>query len=406
MPRYFVLCLLIVSCMTEPIRAEDASPDAAAYKAKLERLAVEPFSGTPEQYKAFSQNLGDSLIETAGEMSALSGLSPEDKRFAILMKYWGMVRKYGFDPKQFDQNLEAFAGSVEDTPEMNDLFKTIMENLYFREQSQLWSIDDPKEKAEAFIRHRDRFLPYILKYCKEEDSRQLTNILAELADRYDFDGSYGLVLSTVDPMLPVLKELEKSKDFLTQACAKSTQGRAFRIRLTGKTLEYQGVSTKGELIDVADSRGKIVLLSSETPWRPNVVDAYKKLFDSLNDKGLVMINQVDGMGSKEADRKNAEENGISWTITCRHSHGEKNLEDYDSKYGLQNTVFLVDRDGKVIHLWSDGLCPAICEELKKLFPEQTGTLSEIAANLERKERPIRKQMRIRRPTNWGKCSRR
>jgi len=64
--------------------------------------------------------------------------------------------------------------------------------------------------VDVFIRFRDRFLPYVLRYCEKEDFRQLTNVLAEVADRYDFDGSYDLVLFTVDPMLPILKELEKA----------------------------------------------------------------------------------------------------------------------------------------------------------------------------------------------------
>ena len=378
---YILSCSFICVCLCSALQASEAEE----FKATLQKTAVTPFAGEPGEYQAFSQNLGDSLMATADKMLALPDLGPEDKRFGILMKYWGLVRKYGFDPKEFDQKLEAFAKSIEDAPEVNDLFKTIMENLYFLEQSQLWTIKNPKAKAEAFIKHRDRFLPYILKYCTKEDFRQLTNILAEIADRYDFDGTYGLVLSTVDPMLPILKELEKSNDFLTQACAKSTQGRAFRIRLTGKEMEYQGVATTEELIDIADYRGQVVLFSSETSWKSKAIDAYKKLFDTLCDQGLVMINQVDGMGSAETDRKNALDNEITWIITTRRGGYAKKLEDYDEKYGLQNTVFLIDKEGKVIHSWSNGLCPAVFEELKKLFPQQANVLSEIAVDLEQKE---------------------
>ena len=392
-PKKVLLVLFLAAAWNLSLPATELED----FKVQLQKIAEEPFAGTPAEYKAFSQKQGSALIDTADKMLTQPNLSPEDKRYALLMKYWGLVRKFGFDQNEVNQKLDEYAKSIEDIVEVSDLFKTIMENQYSHSLSQLWGIADPKAQVEAFIKHRDRFLPYVLKYCTTEDPRQLTNILAEIADQYDFDGSYGLILSTVDPMLPVLKELEKSDDFLTQACAKMTQGRAFRIRLTGKELEYKGVATTGELIDVADYRGKVVLLSAETPWQSwtNVLDAYKKLFASLHDQGFVMINQVDGLGDIDVDRQNAEDNGISWITTSRGGGAAKKLEDYQQKYGLQNTVFLLDREGKVLHSWSDGLCAAVLEKLQTLFPEQETVLSEIRAELvQNKEQSRAKRVKM------------
>ena len=361
--------------MTCPILAEITADE---YKAKLQQIAETPFDETAEQYKAFSQNIGQSLIETADRMLGLSDLSPEDKRTALLMKYWGIVRKFGFDQQELDRPLEEFAAGIEDIPEMLDLYRTIMENLYFSSQNTLERIDDPKEKAEAFIRHRDRFIPYMEKYCKETDDRQLTFIMGQIMQRCDEDNVFGLVESTVEKLMPLLKEQEKSREM--QSHSNMVQGMGRRVGLIGHELKYEGVSTTGELIDVKDYRGKVVFLNFDHLRSEKEIEIHKELYNILHDAGLVIITH-DGMDSREVTRKKAEDAGIPWIITCRMARHEKNLEDYYENWGLTRALFLVDRDGIVRQSFGEGFSPSACEELKKLFPEHADVLSRIAEKL-------------------------
>ena len=353
------------------------------FKAALQKISVTPFAGSPGEYQAFSQNLGDSLTATADQMLAQSELTPEDKRFAILMKYWGLVRKYGVDRDELGQRLENFAAGIEDVPGMTDLYKTIMENLYFSSQPSDYSEDTPAERAEAFIKHRDRFIPFMEKYCAEEDDRQLTYIMGQVMQMCDNDGSFGLVESTVEKLMPLLKKQETSRR--EESHSKMVQGMLRRVQLTGNEMEYKGVSTNGELIDVKDHRGKVIFLNMSDPRDEKSLAVHKKLYDTLHNSGLVMIYQDNVNDSREVARKKAEDAKIPWIMTCRMAHYEKNLEDYYQNWGLTRALFLIGRDGVVIHSWSMGFCPAACEELKKLFPEQADVLTEIAAELTRQE---------------------
>lgn len=359
------------------------------FKAKMQKIAVEPFSGQPDEYKAFSQKQADALIAEADKTLALPDLSPEDKRFALLMKYWGLVRKYGFDRNEYDRRLEDFANSLEEIPGMTDLYRTIMENLYDRSQGLLFEIDDPKEKAGAFVKHRDRFLPYMIKYCTKKDDRQLTFKMGQMMQMCDPDGSFGLVESTVEKMTPLLKEQEKSREMKSHS--NMVQGMGRRAALTGKEMKYEGVSTEGNLIDVKDYRGKILFLNFDFLRNDQAVAIHKKLYDALHDSGLVIITH-NCTDSREVARKKAEDAEIPWIITCRSACHEKNLDDYYENWGLTSALFLIDRDGKVIHSWGSGFSPAACDVLKKLFPEQKDILAEIEADLVRKEEDEKKEM--------------
>ena len=365
--------ILILLALAVAATAEDNN----TLKTQLQNIAEEPFTGTPEEYKAFSQKQGTRLIDTAEKMLATPNLPQENQRYALLMKHWGLARKFGFNLDEYDQQSSKFADSIENIPGMTDLYRTIMENLYGR-ASNVYTIDDPKKRAEAFIKWRDRFLPYMLKYCTEKDDRQLTFRMGQTVQMCDPDDSFGLVESMVDKLMPLLKEQEKSQE--TKSHSNMVQGMGRRTRLTGNPIEYKGVSTNGELIDVTNYRGKVVFLN----FGSGGVEIHKKLYNALHDQGLVMITH-DVSDSREVVRKKAEDAGIPWIITCRSACHEKNLEDYYENWGLTSALFLIDRNGKVIHSWALGFCPAACEELKKLFPGQEKILTEISADLAQKE---------------------
>ena len=235
--------------------------DTEQFKAKLQQIAGTPFAGNAAEYKAFSQNLGDSLVATADAMLALPDLSQDDKRFALFMKYWGLVRKYGFDETAFDKKLAEFVDSLQNIPEIESLYKSQMIDLFNEENFYLMETD---EAIKAFLPYREKFVPFIDKYYRGEDQSQLASRLIATADMIDQDGSAGLVASTVEMLMPTLKEQEKSKDFLTSALAKSRPNSVRRVQMPGKKMKLEGVGLDGNVVDVKDFAGKVVFIQFYT----------------------------------------------------------------------------------------------------------------------------------------------
>ena len=73
--------------------------------AKMKEIAEVRFEGQPVEYKTFSQQQGNALIDTADKMLVLTNLSPEDKRFAVSIKELGIALRYGAEQDEYDQKI-------------------------------------------------------------------------------------------------------------------------------------------------------------------------------------------------------------------------------------------------------------------------------------------------------------
>ncbi|MDR1959629.1 MAG: redoxin domain-containing protein, partial [Planctomycetaceae bacterium] len=335
-----VLCWLNCSPV---LHAEEVS----RLKTVMTGIVKEPFDGTAAEYKAFFQKQGNALVSAA------------DKLLTV--------------------------------PDLTGLYRVFMEKAYTAESLPLHTITDPKERAAAFLRHLERFMPYIVKYCAEEDDRQLIIQLAQIADRFDPDGSFGLIEAMVRKLGETVEKQSHSKTIRFQSRLRE---RYKRLQLPGNEMEYKAVTADGNRIDLKDYRGKVVFLSWDYLRNDKAITLYKKLYDALHDYGLEMIVQDVGLTSREGLRKQAEDKKIPWIVACR-GRAESNLPDYYEEMGMSKTVFLIGRDGKVIQSWSNGFTSAVCESLKKLFPEQADILAELAAGLEQKAREEQEQLRER-----------
>jgi len=365
-----------------------AEEDAEQFKAKLQQIAETSFAGDAAEYKAFSQNLGDSLVTAADAMLSLSDLAPDNKRFAILMKYWGLVRKYGFDEAVFDEKLADFVDSLQNIPEAESLYKSCMIDAFNKENFFLMETD---EAIREFLPYREKFVPFIDKFYRETDERQLASKLTATADLIDQDGSAGLVASTVEMLMPTLKEQEKSKDFLTKSLAKSKSNAVRRVQMPGKEMKLEGVDLDGNVVDVKDFAGKVIIIQFYTTDYTDRLPILKKLDAALRDHGFVFLDYNVRDNSRDVARIKAEELELPWTILCRHAAYEKKLEDYSEYYGVRYSMFLVGRDGKVIGTWSRGLCPAVWQELEKLFPDQAEELAKLAMEDEQTQKETKEK---------------
>ena len=366
----FLLCLLVVSMMTYPILAENTVEE---YKMKLQQIAETPFDETAEQYKAFSQNIGQSLIETADRMLGLPDLSPEDKRTALLMKYWGIVRKFGFDKETKENQQDLFAKSLENIPEGKELCFTLLMMAYSRNAPEFHKLDDPQEK-EKFLPWREKNASFLVDYSPE--TADLAREMLTFADLFDKNASEGLVLSTMELLRPIFSKPDALEDFGLRFC----MGMERRVLLPGKEMPFAAKALDGTTVDIKDFRGKVVLLQFGTtvPENEPMIPVYKKLVATLPEQDFVLLdyNISDFTGTA---REKEKLDPLPW-LTLYRLIGE-GMQDYTGYYGTWSGVFLIDRAGKVVasrpeqknHLWY---------ELAKLLPNHEKQIAGIAAEHE------------------------
>ncbi|MCL2744918.1 MAG: TlpA family protein disulfide reductase, partial [Planctomycetaceae bacterium] len=223
-----------------------------------------------------------------------------------------------------------------------------------------------------------KFVPFIDKFCREEDKYQMASKLVIIAGFVDQDGSAELTASTVEMLMPTLKEQEKSKDYMTSHLAKGIPKSVRRVQMPGKEMKLEGVDIDGNIVDVKDFAGKVVFIQFYTTDEIDRLPILKKLYAALRNHGFVFID-YNMRDASEIAKGKAKELELPWTILCRYAAHEKKLEDYGSYYNVHSNMFIVGRDGKVIGTWSRGLCPAVWEKLKELFPEQAEKLTKLAA---------------------------
>ncbi|MBC8869644.1 MAG: HEAT repeat domain-containing protein [Planctomycetes bacterium] len=202
---------------------------------------------------------------------------------------------------------------------------------------------------------------------KEEDIRQLVDDLkthlsakaaekltttdlnrgASLAGALERTSRTELAQETYDILA---KTASRSKKESLARAAQTYATKARRLGLIGKEMKIEGTTLDGKAFDWASYRGKVVLIDFWTSWCPHCwpeIKNARKAYELYHDRGFDVVGINLDEDTNKMHAYLAKEK-IPWTILHTKGAGWKHPVAVD--YGIRSvpTMFLVDRDGKVV----------------------------------------------------------
>ena len=133
--------------------------------------------------------------------------------------------------------------------------------------------------------------------------------------------------------------------------------------MVGKTLQFEGISADGKKFDLADYKGKVVLIDFWATWcagcmqeMPNIKSAYEK----YNKKGFEVVAVSVDQDMNVLQEYLSKENPPWKVVADKHPKAKKSIGAQCHVSSLP-TFILIDRDGKVavINCRGSQLAPAI-----------------------------------------------
>ncbi|MGL4943330.1 MAG: TlpA family protein disulfide reductase [Thermoguttaceae bacterium] len=376
--RYSVLVRLAVAVLWVPVLL---AADIQSVENKLDTIINQPFAGTtPEEFLVFVAEKGDALEKCADKMLAAPNTSAKNRALAYSNKELAICLKYGADSAQYCQKLEELVESLPDLPENRSLARRIIGDLIQTQQAPYYALrkEEYSTIADPFRKLIDRYAPLINKYFTDADGNEQTAsiLVAHAADSYDPSGKEGLVLYAAEKLAPVLDAHEKGGDRLLAYCARNAKAIARRIQMPGKELELHAADIDGNLYDIKDDRGKVVMIFTLS----GEARAAKKLYKTLQDEPFVMLQNDDHL-SPEVIKDTVAKSEIHWKILSRMAgYRYKDEPSVMASYG-RDAHFVVDQNGRVVASGSRHALSEHCLALKEFFPQHATALEEIAAEI-------------------------
>lgn len=377
-----IVFLLVLSVNTSAFSGEEGGNENSAAKihAEVQELCAAPFTGTIGEYPAHAEQLGEKILARVDPALNESNLSDEEKNLLVKIKELGLTFRYGFNDAEHEKEYEKFLGEVQDYA----LYRKWIDKK-FSKISFTFANGNREEDAEEISRFLEQWAPLINKYYDDEkriSNEQLPSIVVSYAEINDPDGSRGLVRSSVEKLRPILEADAKRKQYdLLRFCAQGALNSLRRLDTVGKPVDFSPVDFFGRRLDWNALEGKVVLVvAAPGAWDLEKIEPLKTLHAELKEPGLEVV--LFGAMDRETAERQFLSDGETWTLTTRYGRDEAGKEfDYVESLGTFYPGFLVDREGILVCMRSDGISPELVGKLLPYFPEQQDRITQAVGKL-------------------------
>ncbi len=242
--------------------------------------------------------------------------------------------------------------------EKDDMHQLARHVLIANDIQALYGSKDPKQHA-AVAETVVKFVAGTPKFGQDH-----VNLVMMLSDVLE-NASPDEIGSKYLPQLADLFAKTKAEELIEQA--EIFRGVARRLQLPGNVMNLKGKTFEGKPFDVADLKGKVVLVDFWATWCGFCIQEFphvQELYKAYKDRGFEVVGV-----SLDEDRAALagflKENKLPWIVVHDEEHnGNHPAQD---EYGISGlpTVILIGKDGKVITFDARG--EQLDEQLSKLL---------------------------------------
>lgn len=318
----------------EQVAAAGTGEEPQPGLAELEKLdAAASRATTPAEQAQFNAKRADLLQQIADQAG-----KPEDRAMWIrqLADVVSAAVQSGGYPEGADR-LESLFEKLQKSPQDQELAAYVR----FRQLTADYGLSIQAPNAD-FAKIQTEWLKkleeYVAAYPKSPDTAEA---LLQLGIAQEFAGQeedakkwYGQIVS----------------NFPESAAARKAAGARKRLESVGKTLEFQGKSAAGGVIDLAGFRGKVVLLHYWANWCEPCkqdMETIQELLEKHGRSGFAAIGiSLDGTAKEMADYVKA--NRISWPQIFEEG-GLESRPANDLGILTLPAMLLIDQQGRVVN---------------------------------------------------------
>jgi thiol-disulfide isomerase/thioredoxin len=297
---------------------------------------------TPAQARAATRAFSNAILKTAESVLARSDLLPQQSTKATQVALMTLARRTDSDPASLDKLIELADFVLEKFPKTQ-----AATSAAFVKANVMASA--PQSRYGGSEGRLDKLVPALLALGRcDPPQPQALDMLLKLAKETEDVGRTNDALALFRVIAEKFSDNEKAQD---------AANFIRRFELVGTTLDdFKGKDLEGNPVDLADFRGKVVLIDFWGTWCPPCVASTRDLkrirskFDAYGFEILGIVSDP----SLEIARAYVKKNAVDWPQISEPVTFEPGSLQYRFGVSFFPTYLIVDRAGKLIGSSNEG----------------------------------------------------